>query len=196
MVMVRQFDEEILLDRVLDVFWARGWQATSMAGLADATHVQRGSLYHAYGGKAELFILAFDRYAKRVLHESRTALQGKPIRVALRNFFDISIASMTLNTPARGCFTTKTAMESSLIGPGMRDRIRTLLEELEDVVVERLSCGDARGSLRTQPDEAARIIMTFTRGLAVMERVYHDPERLHMLGDSLVDLLVESGTAS
>ncbi|WP_297356008.1 helix-turn-helix domain-containing protein [Paraburkholderia sp.] len=52
MAMVRQFDEETVLDKVLDVFWQKGWQATSMADLADAANVQRGSLYHAFARTA------------------------------------------------------------------------------------------------------------------------------------------------
>ena len=86
MTMVRQFDEDAVLEKVLEVFWARGWQATSMAQLAVAAEVQRGSLYHAYGGKEQLFQMAFERYSTRVLGESRTALSGLSVRFALQNF--------------------------------------------------------------------------------------------------------------
>ncbi|UQS88546.1 TetR/AcrR family transcriptional regulator [Pseudomonas chlororaphis subsp. piscium] len=53
------------MSAVLDVFWRKGWQSTSMADLAEAAEVQRGSLYHAYGGKEALFLLAFEAYATR-----------------------------------------------------------------------------------------------------------------------------------
>lgn len=192
MVMVRQFDEDVVLERVLEVFWAKGWQATSMADLAGASNVQRGSLYHAYGDKEQLFLLAFERYAARVLEESRAALEAPTAEAALQGFFDVSITSMTVDTPPRGCFTTKTAIEGGLIGAAVRDRVRLLLEELEAAVAEVLNRDTMRESLATHPDSAAQVIIAFTRGLAVMERIYHDPDRLRTLSRNLVDLLVKA----
>ncbi|WP_251140515.1 TetR/AcrR family transcriptional regulator [Rhodoferax sp. U11-2br] len=189
--MVRQFDEDAVLEKVLEVFWNRGWQATSMADLAAAVNVQRGSLYHAYGGKEHLFELAFDRYATRVLAESRAALDAPSARLALKQFFDVSIASMTADTPPRGCFTTKTAVESDAIGERMQNRVRILLESLEALVAEALSRDGRNSSLADPPDEIAKMVIAFTRGLAVMERIYHEPKRLHDLSESLIDLLVQ-----
>lgn len=193
MVMVRQFDEDFVLEKILEVFWAKGWQATSMADLAGAANVQRGSLYHAYGDKERLFLLAFDRYAERVLAESYAAFEAPSASGALQRFFDVSITSMTTDCPPRGCFTTKSALESGLIGADGMDRVRSLLEHLEKVVAEALGRPGFRESLTTQPDKAARIVIAFTRGLAVMESVYHEPKRLRALSRSLIEVIVKSG---
>ena len=44
---VRQFNEDDAFAHALDVFWRKGFRATSMLDLAEATGVQRGSLYNA-----------------------------------------------------------------------------------------------------------------------------------------------------
>lgn len=194
MAMVRQFDEEAVLGKVLELFWIKGWQGTSMADLAEATEVQRGSLYHAYGSKERLFQLAFDRYAERVLAESREALDAPSARLALERFFDVSITSMTADVPPRGCFTTKTAVDSDAIGEVMQKRVRDLLEQLEGVLAQALSRDALRASLAVPPDRAAQAIIAFTRGLAVMERIYHEPSRLRELAALQIMLLV--GAAS
>lgn len=194
MAMVRQFDEEAVLGKVLELFWIKGWQGTSMADLAEATDVQRGSLYHAYGSKERLFQLAFDRYAERVLAESREALDAPSARLALERFFDVSITSMTADVPPRGCFTTKTAVDSDAIGEVMQKRVRDLLEQLEEVLAQALSRDALRASLAVPPDRAAQAIIAFTRGLAVMERIYHEPSRLRELAALQIMLLV--GAAS
>lgn len=191
MAMVRQFDEDLVLEKVLEVFWAKGWQATSMADLASAAKVQRGSLYHAYGDKEQLFVRAFDRYATRVLEESRVALEASSARTALQRFFNAAITSMTINTPPRGCFTTKTAVESGAISVDVRDRVRKLVESLEASIVQVLSRDDVRSELNLPPDRAAQLIIAFTRGLAVMERIYQDSECLCQISDDLIDLLVK-----
>ena len=58
---VRQFDEQQAYAAALEVFWTKGFRATSMLDLATATGVQRGSLYHAYGGKEQLFLRLFEK---------------------------------------------------------------------------------------------------------------------------------------
>ena len=190
MAMVRQFDEEAVLGKVLERFWTKGWQATSMADLAEATDVQRGSLYHAFGSKERLFQLAFDRYAENVLTEARQSLDAPSARLALEQFFDASIQSMTADVPPRGCFTTKTAVESDVIGEAMQNRVRDLLEQLEAVIAKALSRDALRASLVVSPDKAAQAIIAFTRGLAVMERIYHEPSRLRDLAALQITLLV------
>lgn len=193
MVMTRQFDEEVLLSKVLDVFWAKGWQATSMSDLASAASVQRGSLYHAYGDKERLFLLAFDRYAEQVLAESRAALDAPMARAAVQRFFEVSIASMTMDTPPRGCFTTKTAMESGQLGEEVYGRVRALMQGLEAALAEALARDTVRQSLAMPPDEAAKLILAFTRGLAVMERLEHGPEQLQALSQSMAALVATAG---
>jgi TetR/AcrR family transcriptional regulator, transcriptional repressor for nem operon len=192
MAMVRQFDEETVLEKVLEVFWQKGWQATSMADLADAANVQRGSLYHAYGGKEQLFQLAFDRYAKAFLREAQAALVAPSADLALRRFFDVAIANMTSGSPARGCMTTRTAAVSDTVGPEIQARLRALLDDLDEVIANALSNETIRTQLRIAPQEAAQVIVAFTRGLAVIERVYHERDRLHAVANSLVALLLNS----
>ena len=57
MVGTRQFDEDALLEAALNTFWQNGFTATSMIDVAEATGVQRGSLYNAYGDKRGIFLV-------------------------------------------------------------------------------------------------------------------------------------------
>src|SRR4051794_32676182 len=56
----RPIDEEAVFNVALDVLVCRGYKEATMVELAEATGVQRGTLYHAYGGKEELFLWAFN----------------------------------------------------------------------------------------------------------------------------------------
>src|SRR5262249_23054951 len=153
----------------LEIFWRKGLHATSMLDLAAATGVQRGSLYNAYHDKEELFLLAFDRYAARFLAAARAALEPSHPKRALHAFSDVAIANMTSGSPSRGCLTTKTATEADLIGKRVRRRLQRLLDELESVIADALSRKAALRRLALPPREAAAVIVTFTRGLAVLE---------------------------
>jgi AcrR family transcriptional regulator len=193
---VRQFDEGEMLAGALEVFWRKGMRATTMADLAEATGVQRGSLYNAYGGKEDIFLLAFDGYVARFLASAAEALAAPDPRDGLKALFAFTIASMTNGTPARGCLSTKTATEAALDDPRVRDRLRGMLDALHRIIAAALSAAPDRLAVtpgdhpcRVTPDQAADLVVTFTRGLAVMERVYQDAAHLQRIADALVGTL-------
>ena len=58
----KQFDSDAVLDKAMQAFWARGYEATSMQDLVDCMGINRGSLYATFGDKHSLFIQALRRY--------------------------------------------------------------------------------------------------------------------------------------
>ncbi|MFI2301445.1 TetR/AcrR family transcriptional regulator [Actinacidiphila glaucinigra] len=186
----RQFDEQYTLGRILDVFWNQGYGATSMQDLATAGGVQRGSLYNAYRDKETLFLRVFRDYADAFVAEAAATLDQPDVRQALEDFFDFTIASMTRGTPARGCLSTKTATDTQADAEPIRIAIRGMLDRLEGVMAERLSREDAAGLLTVPPTEAARVLVTMTRGTVVIERVYQDADRLRATARSLIAMVL------
>jgi TetR/AcrR family transcriptional repressor of nem operon len=196
---IRQFDEDVALDRAMDVFWQRGYGATSMQDLAAATGILRGSLYHAYGDKQAIFLLVFERYKERFLQAVQATLDQPDLRRALGDFFRLTIASMNQAGAAdpaqpggpRGCLTTKTATDETAGDELIRSALRGLLDALERMLLARLSAAP-HGSLTLPPKDAARLIVTATRGVVVMERVYHDQSQLKAIAKSLVGVLLRA----
>ena len=190
MVGARQFDEDALLEAALRTFWQNGFAATSMIDVAQATGVQRGSLYNAYGDKERLFLLAYDRYAGRFLDSVRQALSNPDPAVALTALLKAIVASMSAGAPSRGCLTTKTALELPRAGRAIEARVKRLIEDLTALIRDALSTPAARRKLSCDPAMAAELAVTFTRGLAVMERAYRNPRHLEKMAQQFVRILL------
>jgi len=190
MVGTRQFDEDELLEVALKTFWQNGFTATSMIDVAESTGVQRGSLYNAYGDKEQLFLLAYERYASRFLESARQALSNPDPAVALMSLFKAIIANMTKGAPSRGCLTTKTAIELPLVGKAIEARVKRLIDDFTALIGDALSTPDARRKLSCDSDVAADLVVTFTRGLAVMERAYRNPRHLEKMSQQFVRILL------
>jgi len=195
---IKQFNEDEALERAMHVFWRRGYGATSMPDLAKATGVLRGSLYHAYGDKQNIFLLAFARYQRLYLEMVRQNMQLNDPVAALRAYFAYVITSMSEPVPqlddaasssTRGCLTTKIATDEAAMDEPVRNALRGMLEGLREVLEERLSQPDAKLRLTLSPQDAARLLVTFTRGNVVMERIYHDRAELQATADSMIQVL-------
>jgi AcrR family transcriptional regulator len=187
---VRQFDEDSAFAQALDIFWRKGYRATSMLDLAEATGVQRGSLYNACGDKEEIFVRVFERYTERFLADARKSLDKADLRDALTSFFTFAIRSIAQGSPTRGCLSTKASIELDPEAPRLREALQRMLDELEVALLAVLDSKDARAQLAVPPQQAASIIVTMTRGIAVMERVYGDTKALRQTAFALVEALV------
>ncbi|CAG4909587.1 TetR/AcrR family transcriptional regulator [Paraburkholderia gardini] len=187
---VRQFDEDSAFTQALEVFWRKGFRATSMLDLAEATGVQRGSLYNAYGDKEEIFMRVFERYTERFIAGARQALKKPDVRDSLLAFFAFVIASLTQGTPSRGCLSTRTAIEVDPDSPRLREALQKMIGELEAAVLSALETSEAKTRLAIPAGQAAKLVVTMTRGIAVMERVYGDTKSLRQTTSALVDVLV------
>jgi TetR/AcrR family transcriptional regulator, transcriptional repressor for nem operon len=190
LVGVRQFDEDAALSSALEVFWRQGLAGTSMPDLARATGVQRGSLYNAYGDKETIFLRAFDLYATRLLAATEASLEGEDAGSMLDRFFETAIASMTCGLPPRGCLTTKTATDGSIASEQIRLKLQDRLNRFAALIEAALNRPAVRRQLALEPADAASVVVTFTRGLAVMERVYSNRKALLRAAGALTRALV------
>ncbi|MPT09130.1 MULTISPECIES: TetR/AcrR family transcriptional regulator [Comamonas] len=175
---VRQFDESRLLHTSLDLFWRNGFEATTMKDIAEASGVQRGSLYNSYGDKDSIFILSFNVYSNNLIKSTRECLTGSDIPGSLEKYFLLLINNMTIGSPARGCLTTKTAADGSIEKSQIRDELKSLLDSLNQLLENFFQENNISKYTSASPSDAARVVITFTRGLAIMERVYGDKEML------------------
>ena len=102
----RGFDPDAVLDRVIPVFWARGYEGASMEDLTAAAGLARPSLYAAFGDKRGLFLAALDRYAATLGRGPVDALAGAEapdsgIRAFLDAPVDLAAGRMAVSSLAR-----------------------------------------------------------------------------------------------
>ena len=64
MARTKEFDPDAALRAALELFWERGYEATSMADLVERLGIGRASLYATFGGKHELYLKALNLYLR------------------------------------------------------------------------------------------------------------------------------------
>lgn len=112
----REFDTDAAIDSALLVFRERGYHATSIKELSDATGLTAGSLYKAFGSKNGLFLAAFDRYTRTrsaaLRQRTEAARSGRDkIAAVLRFYAESSHGPEGI----RGCLVVASATELAVL---------------------------------------------------------------------------------
>ena len=63
-----------VLDVVVELFWTKGYEATSISDIVEATGLNKSSLYNTFGPKNDLFEAAVERYL-----DMRTAMMTEVV---------------------------------------------------------------------------------------------------------------------
>ncbi|WP_324191242.1 TetR/AcrR family transcriptional regulator [Nocardia cyriacigeorgica] len=166
----KEFDPDVALRAAMELFWRRGYEATSMQDLVDHLGLGRGSIYGTFGGKRELFLRAVERYVEdtRLGLLDQVSVPGSSLAAvkALVRWY----ANTSLDDDQRkGCFMTNTAVEL----PGDGDVARlviTGLEGMETVLTAALMRAHNAGELGADRDPVAlaRFLVTFLQGIRVV----------------------------
>jgi TetR/AcrR family transcriptional repressor of nem operon len=161
----REFDVDGALERAMQVFWAKGYEATSLDDLCEATGLGRSSLYAAFGGKHDLYLRALERYEDGSAGRLNEALtRPVPIREAIAGFIDRLVDEIAAGPGRRGCFIGNCAAELARDDREAAARVRRGLERIEAAFRDALGRAKARGELAPYADVVA-LARFFTAGI-------------------------------
>lgn len=148
----RGYDPAAALDSAAELFWARGFAATSLDELSEAMGMGRPSIYNAFGDKEALFLRALERYRDTTASAALRAMEAEEsIDDALAALFREVALYTTAGRSHRGCLLMSVATTSNL--PSVRRFLRTNIDATEARVADRLADGVRDGQL--PPDFSA-----------------------------------------
>lgn len=153
------------------VFWRKGYEATSLSDLLQATGLSKSSLYATFSSKRDLFLAAFDAYRHGRAKVMFSVLNEAPARAAIERFFRMVISdAWTCN--GKGCMSINQAVELAPTDAEISARVREDLVEMEKLFVKTIERGQREGSVAVSMpalDLASILVLAFP-GLQVMVR--------------------------
>ena len=167
----RSFDRDAALAAAMEVFWAKGFEATSISDLTQAMGLNPPSLYSAFGDKEHLFLEAVERYSSRnreacPFHDEATA------RGAVEKLLTYSAHELTESSHPRGCLmamaTTTSANCSAMLQKFIAQKRSAARENLRG----RIKRGIEEGDVPQGTDATALTDFYFTilTGMALQAR--------------------------
>ena len=188
----RLFDLDGAVTSALNVFWERGYGATTPAELLDAIGVGKGSFYNAFGSKHALFEQALRRYGDdRVAGLSRWFADSGPVRQRIKGYLERLAAPENEKTLRRGCFAANTAAELGRRDPVATKIVRGTFERMESVLEATLVEGQKRGELdgALDPKAVASLLLAALIGITVLAKVDSSAARTKRIALAFAALL-------
>ncbi|MGW0937725.1 TetR/AcrR family transcriptional regulator [Streptomyces sp. NPDC002666] len=193
MARTKEFDPDAALQSALELFWRRGYEATSVADLVEHLGIGRASIYATFGGKNELYLKAMDRYAEMrdplLLAELSQPGPALPaVRAVVRRF---AAEAASPEGRLNGCFVTNTAAELAPHDPAAARRVEISWERLEAPLHAALVRARAQGELAgdRDPRALARMLLVLLQGIRVVGKASNDPARVRDAAEQALTLL-------
>ncbi|MFK5879939.1 MAG: TetR family transcriptional regulator [Flavobacteriaceae bacterium] len=189
---VKLFDENKVLTKATELFWKKGYHATSIQDLVNFLGINRGSLYDTYGGKKELFDKAFRLYRKNNVDGVTAFLESQnDIKKGFRALFEMGIKESISDKDKKGCFVVNTTTE---LIPGENELLKILQENkkvFEGIFYDFLLKGQQNGEIPKSKNikPISRLFYTFYNGLKVVAKVQSEPKELLGSVDEILILL-------
>lgn len=184
----KEFDPDAVLDRALELFWRRGYDATSTAELVEELGVARASLYATFGGKRDLYLAALGRYLQRtdadvVARLSAAGAALPAVRATIRRYADTSATDEV----RRGCLVVNAAVELAARDPEVARLVEASWTTLETALTCALARAVGQGELAADrdPRSLARFLLVGLQGIQVLGRVRPDPDRIRAAADQM-----------
>ncbi|MFF7593297.1 TetR/AcrR family transcriptional regulator [Kitasatospora purpeofusca] len=187
----KSFEPDVVVAQAMETFWTKGYAGTSPADLAEATGVAKGSLYHSFGSKRELFTRALDLYGRTgsELAEESLSRPGTA-KECIRAHF-VLLVDMDLDGPARrGCLAQNTVEELAGRDEEATRAAHRIEERMVDLLAARIEQGQRAGDVGREVDAGtqALFLQATLAGLRVMAKTFDRPVLYRIIDTALAGL--------
>jgi AcrR family transcriptional regulator len=170
----RRFDRDEALARAMELFWARGYEATSMADLTAAMGIAAPSLYAAFGGKDALFREVVARYlctdGRHVLDALNA--ESRTVREAVGRMLMTAAWSLTLEARPHGCLVVLGALPGEAVSEEacalLREQRRNFIARLREHLERARQAGELPAG--ADVDAFVEYLVTMLYGMSIQAR--------------------------
>ncbi len=188
----RTFEHEDVLNKAMEVFWAQGYEATSVDDLVKATGLVRQSIYNTFGNKHDFYLEALRHYQEFLGARMLGALKHAPnVREGFRRLFNQIVEDAVSDTTRRGCMMVNAATELASRDPTVCKVTAEAEAAKERFFAELIRDAQARGEVDSSkdPDALAKFLYNTVLGLRVRATRKPTREELTPIVEASLSLL-------
>lgn len=167
------FDKKEVVKKALNLFWEKGYEATSLTDLTTELGIGKGSFYNTFGSKRNLFdtclSIAFEggnSSIRKLLHQESDPILG------IRKYIEMYSEGLLSDPRSRGCLIVNTSTEMAH-DKGIESSLLDNNNNMKSAIVDYL----AESRLADRAEVIADSVIIYSSGVAVLSKYIKDRER-------------------
>jgi len=175
----------------MELFWRKGYEATSIGDLVEHLEIGRQSLYDTFGDKHALYVAALDRYREQFGEQVSGAFAADgPIKDVLRTIMRV-VADKAAARPSQSCMLLGAVAERGPEDNDVKKRFCSNTSVLERALAQRLARARDRGELDSDHDDRAlsRYLTNAMYGLQLLARGGADRKHVDQVIDVTLSMI-------
>lgn len=190
MARTKEFDEDAVLLKAMQLFWEQGYEKTSMQDLVEHMGVHKRSMYDTFGDKHTLYIKALKRYNDKISQQiDRRLEQTGSAKEAIRQLFEL-IVHHEEETP-KGCLMVNTAVELAAHDAESNTCVNQNRNAAEQRLRRLIEAGQQSGEFAKSlsAEDLASYLNNAMTGLRVLVKTTNDTEKMQRIIDTTMSVL-------
>jgi len=184
---VKQFDQEKTLQKAVELFWEKGYNATSLTDLTNTLNIGKGSFYDTFKGKRQLFEKAFEVYRVSNLQMLKTMLAVEPdVKKGIKNLLTALVQQGLADPDKKGCFAVNTTAEFGNCDLEIKSILKSHNKLMKEVIYGYTKNHPFKNGINAA--QATSLLITFITGLNTELKVKDKESELMLSVDALLVL--------
>lgn len=154
----REFNPIDLINKATDLFWRKGFLATSMDDLVKATGVNRYGIYSAYSDKRGIFLAALDNFSSCYVNGLLSELEQDSASLEeIRGYFQKVVAAAGSEQGRLGCLMCSSSNEIFGLDPAIDEKMVSHFKRLKQAFQRALTNASNNRELELDSSETVRL---------------------------------------
>lgn len=169
----RSFDTDEVLCKIMEAFWAKGFDRTSFCDLERATGLKKGSLFAAFGDKEAIFARALEKYQDQRCRDLKgLECSDTSPRSLLKSWLMSSFEDAASTKTRRGCFLVNSGIGLAPKNRRCKSILNAYRNQTEGLLRELFARGISRSefSKALDIDSAVRYLLSIVTGVHALCR--------------------------
>jgi len=184
-----KFNRDEVIEKAKNLYWEKGYHATSMRNLQDVVDMRPGSIYAAFGSKDNLFKEALNCYAQAGAEQLANSMaQEATVLAGLKRFIRSVTICNTDTAPNGMCMIVKSVAElTQSDNPELLAKATNILERIEETfaTIFQQAIDNGEISMEKDPVELARYLQIQIIGIRTYAQITNNMSAIEKFIDDI-----------
>lgn len=169
----KSYDDKIVLEKAMNVFWNNGYEATSVRLLEKEMGINQFSIYSSFSNKKKLFVKSLRVYNEYVRNNVfQDLLREGAGMMELEQFLQNSAHKKREPGTSRGCLVVNTAAELGANDEEITSELNCYFNFIREMIIKLLQTAVAKGEISADTDieKQSAFFLGVMQGLSVASK--------------------------